>query len=252
MSPITNAFALLIFLLPLAPSWAADCGCRFQKAHSESSVGTCAVREDMARDCDLVWGMPPGPASKEARASYFDDASIFAEITRAAAQAPSPGAENVAPGASHMAEPGFWKEYQSEIRRRTSIDDRVKPGTLDLSLAFLANSDATSDFRQFTIGALIYVTVVNLRQGTIDPEVRQQMLLAMMRYRDRLAAFTVSGNGPGAFEQPGKARLPGGDSVDFVIKAQTNPGCFELWADQITVSSLVKAPWSPAKGRRCE
>ncbi|RXH35275.1 hypothetical protein XH84_06010 [Bradyrhizobium nanningense] len=105
-----------------------------------------------------------------------------------------------------MSEPAFWSQFQSEIRRRTSIDDRVRPGTLDLSLAFLANSDATSDFRQFTIGALIYVTVVNLRQGTIDPEVRQQMLLAMMRYRDRLTAFTVSGNGQGAFEQSGKVK----------------------------------------------
>lgn len=102
-----------------------------------------------------------------------------------------------------MSEPAFWSEFQSEIRRRTSIDDRVKPGTLDLSLAFLANSDATLDFRQFTIGALEYVTVVNLRQGTIDPDVRQQMLLAMMRYRDRLAAFTVSGNNQGAFERAG-------------------------------------------------
>ena len=75
---------------------AADCGCRFQKAHSESSAGTCAVREDMARDCDLVWGLPPGPASKEARATYLDDNSIFDEITRAAALAPSPQAETLA------------------------------------------------------------------------------------------------------------------------------------------------------------
>ncbi|TCU74905.1 hypothetical protein EDE08_103120 [Bradyrhizobium sp. R2.2-H] len=204
----------------------------------------------MARDCNLVWGMPPGPASKEARASYFDDNSIYGEITRAAALAPSPDAESLAPGVSRMSDPSFWSQYQSEIRKRTSIDDRIKPGTFDLSLAFLANSDAGADFRQFTIGALTYVTVVNLRQGGTDPEIRQQMLVAMMRNRDRLAAFTV--NGQGSFEQPGKAKLPTGQFIEFIIRARTIPGCFDIWSDQLTVGSMVKTPSSPGKGRRCE
>jgi len=244
---------LFLTLLGFAgPAVAGDCGCRFQKAHSESTVGTCAIREDMARDCDLVWGMPPGPASKDARASVPDDRSVISEITQAAGQPASPNADLHAPGLSRISDAEFWSQYQSEIRRRSQLDDNAWAGLFDQSLAFLANAGATSDFRQFSAAALIYVTDANLRLGRIDPDVRLQFLQTILRLRDRLTAFTGGGADPGEFEEPAKAKISDGSVLDFSIRGKTVRGCFEVWSEKASVSSMVKAPWSDAKSRRCE
>ncbi len=244
---------LILTLLGLAgPVVAGDCGCRFQKAHSESTVGTCAIREDMARDCDPVWGMPPGPASKEARASFVDDGSIISEITQAAEQASSPNSDLHVPGLSRMSDAGFWSQYASEIRQRSQLDDSTRAGLFDQSLAFLASAGATSDLRQYSAGALIYVTDANLRLGRIEPDVRRQFLQTILRMRDRLTAFTGGGADPSDFEESATAKMLNGSVLEFSIRGKTVRGCFEVWSEKASVSSMVKAPWSGAKSRRCE
>jgi len=224
----------------------------FQKARSESAVGSCAVREDMARDCALVWGMPPGTTTTETRARNVDEGSVIGEITQAAGQIKSPSAESFAPGISRMSDPDFWNQFRSEIRRRSQLPDGARADLFDQSLAFLANQGSTSDFRQYSVGALIFLTVTNLRQGAIEPEIRWQFLVTMMLHRDRLTAFVNGGAEPGSFSERAKFKGPEGTSQEILINGRIVPGCFDIWADKVYVGSMVKTPWSTAKGRRCE
>jgi hypothetical protein len=244
--------ALLGVSNSIASASPEECGCRFQKARSEATVGTCAVREDMARDCDLVWGMPPNVTPKETRAQNTDEGSLIGEITQAAEQIKSPNAEAYAPGISRMSDPDFWNQFRSEVRRRSQLPDDARADLFDHSLAFLANRGATSDFRQYSVGALIFITVSNLRRGAVEPEIRRQFLLKMMYFRDRLTAFVSGGAEPGGFSEPTKFEGPGGQPKEMVINGRIVPGCFDIWTDNFSVASMVKTPWSAAKGRRCE
>ncbi|MGV7213388.1 hypothetical protein [Bradyrhizobium sp. UFLA05-112] len=240
---------LSIFALSATDALGEECGCRFQKARSESTIGTCAVREDMARDCDLVWGAPAG--SKEANAGPSDNDAIFSDLTKAANAGRSPDADKFAPGASGMSDPGFWNQFRNEVRRRSQIPDGAKASTFDHALAFLANQGATSDFRQYTLAAIIFTTATNLSQGRIDPELRLAIVTAMMSNRDKLTAFASGGSEPSQFTMPLTVKSPVAPSNQVTLNGQVTRGCFDIWTEVPTVGSLVKAPWASVKGGRC-
>ncbi|MET4323599.1 hypothetical protein [Bradyrhizobium sp. RT5a] len=227
---------------------AEECGCKFQSARSRSSAGTCAVREDMARDCNLVWGSTSGVRETKARPAENE---LFLDLSRAAGTATAPNADTYVNGASQMMDPNFWQQFRSEVRSRSQLtDDRAD--TFDHALAFLANQGATSDFRQFALGAVIYITFVNLSEGQITPQVRSKLLLAIMGSRDKLTGFLSNGASPSLFSVPLPINLPDGTLQQAKMGAQVARGCLDIWVEEVKVSSLVKTQGSVTKGRRCD
>jgi hypothetical protein len=151
-----------------------------------------------------------------------------------------------------MTELGFWQDYQSEIRRRSGLDERSAPSLFDHSLAFLANQGATSDFRHFTVGALLFVLAANLRQGATDPSVRREFLTVLFKHRDGLTAFMTNGSSAGNFDDQAVVTDPLGSSRSIDIRGTVIPGCLDVAPEAVSVASLIKTPWSPAKGTRCQ
>ena len=145
----------------------------------------------------------------------------------------------------------FWRDYQAETRRRSRLEGGNAQGAdlLDHSLAFLANNGATSDFRHFAVGALIFVATAILRQGAVEPEVREAFLASMLRNRDRLSAFASTDSRKGDFEDA--MTLPR-QPRPVTLQGTTTAGCFDLAADEIKVAVMIKTATSPAKGRRCQ
>jgi hypothetical protein len=240
----------LVICLTQASSRAEECGCRFQKARSEATAGACAVREDMARDCDLVWG--PTAGAKEVGAKPPENNSLINDLTRAATAGQSPDADKVVPGASRMSDSAFWDQFKNEVRHRSQLPDDPRTNTFDHALAFLANAGAVSDFHQYALAAVIFVAATNLSQGQIDPELRLTILFAMMRNRDKLTTFVSSASDFSKFNDVFPVKTPGVPDGKVAINGQISRGCVDIWTQEPPISSLVKAPWSSAKGRRCE
>lgn len=233
---------------------ASECGCKFQSAHSQSRTGTCAVREDMARDCNLIWGPSPTAQDQQPGPPRANAEEVFKELRGLADQNQSAGAESAAAGLSKANEESFWRSLDSELRRRSGLESaKVAADSFDHALAFLANAGATSDFRGYSVAALLFVVDVGLRQGRVDPAVRQVVLGTLLRHRDRLTAF-VSGGGSNQveFNETSQVKLVDGTVRKVGVSANVIPGCFDVATDpEVGVAFLVKTAWSPAKSRRC-
>jgi hypothetical protein len=179
---------------------------------------------------------------------------VFKELRGLADQNQSLGAESAAPGLGKANEESFWRSLDNELRQRSGLESaKVAADSFDHALAFLANPGATSDFRQYSIGALLFVIDVGLRQGTVDPAVRRAVLGTLMRNRDRMTAFVSSGGSKeGSFTEASEVKLADGTVRKVGVSANVIPGCFDVATDrELGVAFLVKTVWSPAKSRRC-
>jgi hypothetical protein len=174
---------------------------------------------------------------------------VIREIRGAATRSPNPRAESAAPGLSKIGDEEFWRGFQSEVPRRSG----VREGDLyNQSLNFLLNKGAGSDFPQFVAAALIFISAAGLQQSVVDVDLRRGFLDALLANSDRFVAFARGNSEPRPFDRATDVKTREGKFFKLNVKGIALLGCFEFFEDELHVTQLVKADWSPAKGGRCQ
>jgi hypothetical protein len=86
-------------------------------------------------------------------------------------------------------------------------------------------------------------SIVDLRRGLLD---------ALLANSDRFVAFARGNSEPRPFDQATDVKTREGKFFKLNVKGIALLGCFEFFEDELHVTQLVKADWSPAKGGRCQ
>ncbi len=248
---ILAGVALLFFDASIDIAAAKQCDCKLARAMSDSSTGTCDVREYQGTPCQLIWG--PEPSAKQASLSLrtptemvltkLGERSIRARAEPSAWQGPT------LPEIEQMTDPGFWKVVRGTVESKAPIDGDLYAR----SLAYLAQRNEVVERPQIAVGALLFVFASGVLASRA-PEVQglsDSILDELIRVRQGLVAFARENWKAGEIEWQVRQRR---DNATFtILKGDTLVmfGCAEATLLPL-FTQMVKAPWTPAESGRCK
>jgi hypothetical protein len=221
---------------------AETCGCKYQKASSESNTGTCAVREDMAARCLLVWGGLSSPGGVRDSSIRPNERAVLDSIVRAASAFPD-GTGAGPRGPLEVQKPEFWSTFEHELRSRSRLG--TEESNFDRSLGLLSDQKAAFESRQLTTAALTYASAALLAGAEMDPTAKQALLSSMIRHQEWSLSFLDSK--PQAFKDIGKLS----NGQDFTIEGFAAAGCIDVTANEIKSGLLIKTQWARPGSLRC-
>jgi hypothetical protein len=236
---------------------AKPCGCNNMAATSDSSVGTCAVREYRQTSCELLWG--PEPNAKEVTLNFHPRKDeLLSRLSRIGASLPAapdtsgginPELEGIRAGDN------FWKEVDGAVSQRSQLSQ----GDLYVrALALLAQKNEVAERPHIAVGGLIFVLAAGLLSySEYPPEVREAIVTAILANRQRFLAFTREASGTGEIVEKlvvirknsdgSEERTSGGAVLGFV-----RFGCAEIVVESLQLAAMVKTQWASTPGRRCK
>jgi hypothetical protein len=231
----------IIFLLPIHLVSAQEplpevCSCKYQRALSKAISGACSVRENLGRDCELVWAPPFGSKQVMGEFNRAQLDEIIQDALAAAQGVSDSGFQYPAPKTSSS-----WKEALGAIEAITV----TAPGNPFLqSLALLSDPRLLEKYPQGMLTAIVIIT-----SSGVDPSLRPVVLKAVLSKTELLQQFSPK-IGKGVVQSD---RLPveGPKGPGFLIFS-VGPGCLDIVVEQFGYAQLIKAGWSRRMGGRCQ
>ena len=263
-SALLATFVAVMAVGAAAPSTSQEsdrCSCHYQRTTSTSPTSTsgllCYRDEDMSRDCLLAWAaqknsrlnassLPAAPRPPGADVS--GEEAVVREIVGAVA-GPWPDGRHAPSALAPLGNAGFWDELFDIARRSANLSGGF--GLQDDLAAFLSSQGAAVERPLQATAAALFLVASGLARSSAPPEVRRQLLRALIARGDELLAFARGGRG-GEAREPIAFSPPGGVTATAPLVSFVALGCLELWFDPHRLSQMVKASWGRPQGQgRC-
>lgn len=256
LAKATFLLALVFFSITGAVA-APNCACKFVKAHSEASVGACAVREDMSGDCDLLWSTPPGGQQPVSPGPIYEK-GVFEQLGRSAATIlKTPMTYPPKSQIYRFTNADYWTIFSHQIEMRSGLKNA---DLYNHSLSFLSNRGAVADLPDLTEQALIFLATTDLDKSAKDDSTRQSVIGVLLGNLERLGTFArrepadKGVSEPKQFSGPVSVGAPGpdGKAVTVQLEGAVLFGCFEYSVLKLRLAELIKTDWAAASGGRCQ